>query len=42
MPTADIEDPASDDAASDADATDAENATLSPSFGHDILEGDIW
>ncbi len=42
VPTAEIEDPASGDAASDADDNDPENATLPPSFGHDILEGDIW
>jgi hypothetical protein len=39
-PDAEIEDPASD-TASGADADDAD-AVLSPSFGQDILDGDIW
>jgi hypothetical protein len=37
---AEIEDPASD-TGSGLDANDAE-AVLSPSFGQDILDGDIW
>ncbi len=42
MRDAAIEDPATDDAASEADANDADHAVLSPSFGDDILEGDMW
>ncbi len=37
-----IEDPASNDVATDADADDVEEEMGSPSFGNDVLEGDEW
>jgi hypothetical protein len=39
-----IEDPASDDAGAEAEAEadGAEDTLGSPSFGHDVLEGDMW
>ena len=37
-----IEDPASDDAGAEAEADGAEDTLGSPSFGHDVLEGDMW
>jgi hypothetical protein len=45
VPGVDIEDPASSDGATtdvDADGDDAEEAIGSPSFGQNVLEGDIW
>jgi hypothetical protein len=41
VPDAVIEDPASDDATNDDNADDIQDVG-SPSFGHDVLEGDIW
>ena len=42
QPDVAIEDPASDDAAAEAEADGAEDTVGSPSFGRDVLDGDIW